>query len=89
MASSSASQNFSLLQKTTSQPSPVRKFWAGTSDWWPESATRSACQSRLSVQIAKYDSMLTAVSSRAMSMSRPTPLRCASHSPAMRAAIEA
>jgi hypothetical protein len=46
-------QNFSLLQKTTIQPSRVGKFCAGTSDWWPESATRSGCQSRLRVQIAK------------------------------------
>ena len=37
---------------------------------------------RFSVQMAKYESMLTAVSSSETSMSRPTPLRCASHSPA-------
>jgi hypothetical protein len=54
MASSNACQNFSLLQKTTIQPSPVGKFSAaGTSDWCPEWATRSARQSRLSAQIAK------------------------------------
>ena len=33
--------------------------------------------------------MLTAVSSSEMSMSRPTPLRCASQSPASSAPIEA
>ncbi len=50
---------------------------------------RSAIQSRLSVHTAKYDSMLTAVSSSEMSTSRPTPVRWASKSPTIRPTIAA
>ena len=57
--------------------------------WCAELRVRSAIQSRLSVHTAKYDSMLTAVSSNEMSTSRPTPVRWASKSPTISPTIAA